>query len=73
MVTPRTIVPAISSPARRRASVAALGFTFPLLLRSPGYHTGRNFILVEHASELPRRGELSRRGAAGHRISRARG
>ena len=27
-------------------------FTFPLLLRSPGYHTGRNFILVETAAEL---------------------
>jgi hypothetical protein len=25
---------------------------FPLLLRSPGYHTGRNFILVERAAEL---------------------
>ena len=34
------------------ASVAANGFTFPLLLRSPGYHTGRNFILVEKPSEL---------------------
>ena len=28
-------------------------FTFPLLLRSPGYHTGRNFIRVETAAELP--------------------
>ncbi len=27
-------------------------FSFPLLLRSPGYHTGRNFILVESDSEL---------------------
>ena len=27
-------------------------FTFPLLLRSPGYHTGRNFILVEREAEL---------------------
>lgn len=27
-------------------------FSFPLLLRSPGYHTGRNFILVENESEL---------------------
>src|SRR6202000_2617376 len=27
-------------------------FTFPLLLRSPGYHTGRNFILVADAAEL---------------------
>jgi hypothetical protein len=33
-------------------AVANLGFAFPLLLRSPGYHTGRNFIFVESASEL---------------------
>ncbi|HBK05851.1 MAG TPA: hypothetical protein DDZ81_08280, partial [Acetobacteraceae bacterium] len=34
------------------AGIATRGFTFPLLLRSPGYHTGRNFILVEKADEL---------------------
>jgi len=34
------------------AVVADLGFGFPLLLRSPGYHTGRNFVFVESASEL---------------------
>jgi glutathione synthase/RimK-type ligase-like ATP-grasp enzyme len=28
------------------------GFAFPLLLRSPGYHTGRNFVLVESAAHL---------------------
>jgi glutathione synthase/RimK-type ligase-like ATP-grasp enzyme len=28
------------------------GFTFPLLLRSPGYHTGRNFVFVEKAEDL---------------------
>ena len=28
-------------------------FAFPLLLRSPGYHTGRNFVLVEKAADLP--------------------
>jgi glutathione synthase/RimK-type ligase-like ATP-grasp enzyme len=35
--------------------VAALtehGHVFPLLLRSPGYHTGRNFILVGSSNEL---------------------
>ena len=32
--------------------LAARGFSFPLLLRSPGYHTGRNFVLVESAAEL---------------------
>jgi glutathione synthase/RimK-type ligase-like ATP-grasp enzyme len=34
------------------AWMADRGFAFPLLLRSPGYHTGRNFVLVEKASEL---------------------
>jgi Tetratricopeptide repeat len=29
------------------------GFGFPLLMRSPGFHTGRNFVLVNDASELP--------------------
>jgi Flp pilus assembly protein TadD/glutathione synthase/RimK-type ligase-like ATP-grasp enzyme len=34
------------------SALAAHGLGFPLLLRSPGYHTGRNFILVGHSSEL---------------------
>lgn len=29
------------------------GLTFPLLLRSPGYHTGQNFVSVATAGELP--------------------
>lgn len=33
--------------------LAELGFAFPLLLRSPGYHTGRNFVRVEAAADLP--------------------
>ncbi len=33
-------------------TLAARGFSFPLLLRSPGYHTGRNFVLVEAAADL---------------------
>jgi hypothetical protein len=32
--------------------IADHGFAFPLLLRSPGYHTGRNFVLVEKACDL---------------------
>jgi tetratricopeptide (TPR) repeat protein len=35
------------------ALLAREGFAFPFLLRSPGYHTGRNFILVETAADLP--------------------
>jgi len=33
-------------------TLADLGLTFPLLSRSPGYHTGRNFILVDRAADL---------------------
>jgi Tetratricopeptide repeat len=32
--------------------LAQYGFAFPLLLRSPGFHTGRNFVQVAAASEL---------------------
>jgi glutathione synthase/RimK-type ligase-like ATP-grasp enzyme len=32
--------------------ISGHGFTFPLLLRSPGFHTGQNFVLVESATEL---------------------
>ncbi len=41
----------IASPNGATA-LAAHGFSFPLLLRSPGYHTGRNFVFVEAAEEL---------------------
>jgi len=34
------------------ALLAKQRFSFPLLLRSPGYHTGRNFILVEQEAGL---------------------
>lgn len=32
--------------------MARSGFSFPLLLRSPGFHTGRNFVLVAAADDL---------------------
>jgi hypothetical protein len=32
--------------------LAGCGLTFPLLLRSPGYHTGRNFVLVQESGGL---------------------
>ncbi|HEY3795946.1 MAG TPA: tetratricopeptide repeat protein [Bradyrhizobium sp.] len=54
VVTPRTIAVArdlLAGPDGVTA-VTERGFAFPLLLRSPGYHTGRNFIFVERASEL---------------------
>jgi hypothetical protein len=34
------------------AMIAKAGFGFPLLLRSPGYHTGRNFLAVATADDL---------------------
>jgi glutathione synthase/RimK-type ligase-like ATP-grasp enzyme len=54
VVTPRTIAVArdLLAGPDGAAAVAELGFSFPLLLRSPGYHTGRNFVFVERASEL---------------------
>jgi glutathione synthase/RimK-type ligase-like ATP-grasp enzyme len=56
---PGVITPKIMAVPRSRltgpdgaAWLAENGFTFPLLLRSPGYHTGRNFVLVEKAADL---------------------
>jgi glutathione synthase/RimK-type ligase-like ATP-grasp enzyme len=54
------IVTALTVPMTRRvlvapqgpATLAREGFDFPVLLRSPGYHTGRNFIMVRTANEL---------------------
>ena len=34
------------------AALAARGYSFPVLLRSPGFHTGRHFVRVETAAEL---------------------
>jgi glutathione synthase/RimK-type ligase-like ATP-grasp enzyme len=54
VVTPRTIAmprDILAGPGGA-TSIADHQFTFPLLLRSPGYHTGRNFILVASADEL---------------------
>jgi Tfp pilus assembly protein PilF len=53
-------LPGVVTPhmARLRRAVLAgpdaalAGFAFPLLLRSPGFHTGRNFVRVETAAEL---------------------
>jgi hypothetical protein len=40
------------SQAAAAAALAARGFAFPLLLRSPGFHTGRHFVRVETAGAL---------------------
>jgi len=34
-------------------TLTGLGFVFPLLLRTPGFHNGRHFIKVSGADELP--------------------
>ena len=54
VVTPRTLAMArhILAGPDGAGSIANHGLAFPLLLRSPGYHTGRNFILVEAAAGL---------------------
>ena len=52
--TPRTLAMArrILAGPEGAGSIAGQGLGFPLLLRSPGYHTGRNFVLVEAAAGL---------------------
>ncbi|HET7885268.1 MAG TPA: tetratricopeptide repeat protein [Bradyrhizobium sp.] len=51
--TARTLAVSRADLVRDQAAgLAVHGFTFPLLLRSPGYHTGRNFVLVETAANL---------------------
>src|ERR1700677_1088269 len=54
MVAPRTMAIArdILAGADGVAALAKHQFAFPLLLRSPAYHTGRNFIIVEQPAEL---------------------
>jgi hypothetical protein len=44
--------PRVALVARADLRRAAADFDFPLLLRSPGYHTGRHFLKVERAADL---------------------
>lgn len=55
VVTARTIaIPrATLTGPNGAAAIFAHGFSFPLLLRSPGFHTGQNFVMVGSAAELP--------------------
>lgn len=54
VITPRmATVPRCALVDRDAAAiVAANGFSFPLLLRVPGFHTGRYFVRVESAEQL---------------------
>jgi hypothetical protein len=56
---PDVVVPRIASVARDglaapqgAADLMALGLRFPLLLRAPGFHTGRHFVSVENPRDL---------------------
>jgi hypothetical protein len=51
VVTPRTI--ALPRASVTAEELARRGFTFPLLLRSPGHHTGNHFAWVESEFHLP--------------------
>ena len=48
---PGVVAPEIALCAREE--IAAGAHAFPLLLRAPGFHTGRHFALVESAEALP--------------------
>jgi hypothetical protein len=54
VVAPRTaMMPRrILQGADAVAAISRAGLGFPLLLRSPGFHTGRNFVLVETSGDL---------------------
>jgi Tetratricopeptide repeat len=38
--------------AQAEAAIAERGFSFPFLLRAPGFHTGRHFVRVENLQEM---------------------
>ncbi|MGD0775143.1 MAG: tetratricopeptide repeat protein [Candidatus Solibacter sp.] len=55
VVTPATVTlprELLSSPDAA-STVARHGFRFPLLMRTPGFHTGRHFLRVENLEALP--------------------
>lgn len=56
---PNVVVPRVAALPRQvlasseaGAAVASSGFTFPLLVRSPGFHTGRYFVRVDSPHDL---------------------
>jgi glutathione synthase/RimK-type ligase-like ATP-grasp enzyme len=54
VIVPRvvTMPRAVLTNAAASAAVAAKDFSFPFLVRTPGFHTGRHFVRVENLSEL---------------------
>jgi hypothetical protein len=55
VIVPRTVLLSRSSldASDAPALLAQHGFHFPLLVRSPGFHTGQNFARIESADALP--------------------
>jgi len=55
VVTPKvvTLPRELLDASDAETSLASHGFTFPLLLRTPGFHGGDHFLRVETADELP--------------------
>jgi glutathione synthase/RimK-type ligase-like ATP-grasp enzyme len=52
VTTPRTEL--LARTQLRAETLSALGFTFPLLLRAPGYHMGEHFAFVAAPADLAR-------------------
>jgi glutathione synthase/RimK-type ligase-like ATP-grasp enzyme len=54
VIVPRavTVPRAVLASAAAPTAVAANGFSFPFLVRTPGFHTGRHFVRVENPAEL---------------------
>lgn len=54
VVTPKVLAMprAVLSGPEGAAAISGHGFVFPLLLRSPGFHTGHHFVLVESVADL---------------------
>jgi hypothetical protein len=54
VIVPRVVrVPrAVLTDAGAPAAVTQRGFSFPFLVRTPGFHTGRHFVRVENPAEL---------------------
>ncbi|HEX4136666.1 MAG TPA: pyridoxal-dependent decarboxylase [Bryobacteraceae bacterium] len=54
-ITPRaiTLPRGLLSGTEAAATLTRYGFEFPLLIRTPGFHTGRYFVRVETMAELP--------------------
>jgi hypothetical protein len=48
-----TVARGLLGAADAQAALSALGFSFPLLLRSPGFHGGEHFLRVGTVGELP--------------------